>query len=77
MARRANVRYWESRKAYCCCFRGKQHTLAEGPDDFPNGPTYQAALRKFSEITALADADVAKDQKLLSRRLRDVSALDF
>ena len=35
MARRATVRYWESRNGYCCWFQGHQHVLAEGPDDFP------------------------------------------
>ena len=61
MARRASVRYWPSRNAYCCWFNGNQVELAEGPDDFPSGPTYQTALRKFIEITTLADADRAKD----------------
>src|SRR5438067_1980086 len=62
MARRPSVRYWASRHAYCCWFKGQQHVLAEGPDDFPSGPTYQAALQKFSEITALQGADAAKDR---------------
>src|SRR5262245_51128917 len=61
MARRASVRYWESRGAYCCWFKGKQTVLAEGPDDFP-GPTYQAALDKFQQLTSLSHADHAKDQ---------------
>ena len=62
MARRAAIRYWPSRNAYCCWFQGHQHILAEGPDDFPSGPTYQAALRKFTEITSLSAADSAKDR---------------
>jgi integrase len=62
MARRSSVRYWRSRHAYCCWFDGTQHVLAEGPDDFPCGPTYQAALQKFTEITALSNADSAKDR---------------
>src|SRR5262245_1045010 len=61
MARRASVRYWSSRGAYCCWFRGHQYTLAEGPDDFPSGPTYQKALDQFKALTALTDADQAKD----------------
>jgi integrase len=62
MPRRASVRYWKSRKAYCCWLNGTQHVLAEGPDDFPSGPTYQAALKKFGQITVLGNADHAKDQ---------------
>ena len=61
MARRASVRYWASRGSYCCWFNGRQEVLASGPDDFPSGPTYQAALRRFTEITALGSADAAKD----------------
>ena len=62
MARRPSVRYWASRNGYCCWFQGRQHVLAEGPDDFPSGPTYQQALRSFGELTALASADTAKDR---------------
>ncbi len=61
MARRASVRYWPSVGAYCCHFRGKQHRLAVGPDDFPHGPTYQAALHAFVELTVLSQADTAKE----------------
>jgi integrase len=62
MARRSSVRYWPSRGAYCCWFNEKQEVLAAGPDDFPSGPTYQAALQRFKEITALAAADTAKEK---------------
>jgi integrase len=62
MARRASVRYWPSREAYCCWFKGHQHTLAEGPDDFPDGPTYQAALDAFKALTALGSAESAGDK---------------
>jgi hypothetical protein len=61
MARRASVRYWSSRTAYCCWFAGKQHILAEGPDDYPSGPTYQAATQKFAELSAINGVDGAKD----------------
>jgi integrase len=59
MARRASVRYYESRKAYFTHFEGRQIPLAKGPDDAPKGPTYLAALDKFSEIMRLANADIA------------------
>lgn len=61
MARRASVRYWSSRNAYCCWFAGKQYVLAEGPDDYPSGPTYQAATQKFAELSAINGVDGAKD----------------
>jgi integrase len=60
--RRASVRYWQSRKAYCCWFQGVQQVLATGPDDFPDGPTYQEALKAFSALTSLASADMAGDK---------------
>src|SRR4051794_36747373 len=61
MPRRPSVRYWKSRNAYCCWVGPKQQVLAEGPDDFPNGPVYNAAVCKFAEVTALQSADTAKD----------------
>jgi integrase len=62
MARRASVRYWPSRNAYCCHIKGQQHVLAEGPDDWPDGPTYSAACKRFGELVCLSTADMAKDQ---------------
>src|SRR4051812_11805190 len=62
MPRRSSVRYWPSRKAYCCWFNKQQQVLAEGPDDFPNGPTYQEALGKFGQLTSRAGAPPAKDR---------------
>src|SRR5262245_41678387 len=72
--RRAKVRYWASRGTwtdaegqthkggYFCEIKGRQHTLAAGPDDFPNGPTYQAAHRRFWDLYALDNAGRAGDQ---------------
>jgi integrase len=40
---------------------GRQHVLSEGPDDYPDGPTYQAAVRKFSELVSLSSAASARD----------------
>jgi integrase len=62
MARKPSVRYWSSRNAYCCWFRGQQHVLADGPDDKPTGPTYLAALKRFSEIITLDAAGSAGDR---------------
>jgi integrase len=62
MPRRPSVRYWASRNAYCCWVDGRQQVLAEGPDDFPNGPTYNRAVHRFAEITSLKSADWAKDR---------------
>ena len=64
MARRASVRYWSSRQAYCCWFAGKQHILAEGPDDYPSGPTFQTAAQKFAELSAVVSAN---SHKLIAR----------
>lgn len=61
MARKPSVRYWASRKGFCCWIDGVQHKLAEGPDDSPNGPTYLAALTKFTELLTLKNAPAAGD----------------
>lgn len=53
MARKPSVRYWPTRGAYCCWFKGRQYELAKGPDDYPDGPTYQAAAKKFGQIVVL------------------------
>jgi integrase len=55
----ADISYYDSRKGYYTCFRGKQTPLAKGPDDKPTGPTFLAALTKFREIMQLANADTA------------------
>jgi integrase len=57
--RKASVRYYESRGAYFTHFEGKQIRLADGPDDAPKGPTYLAALAKFSELMQVNTADTA------------------
>lgn len=50
MARRSSVRYWASRGAYCCEHKGRQHTLAVGPDDSPGGPTFAAACKAHAAL---------------------------
>src|SRR5262249_48743428 len=73
MARRPSVRYWPTRKAYCCWFKGKQYMLAEGADDYPDGPTHHAALSKCGQITIFPAATTAGD----SNPLRVVVELYF
>jgi integrase len=65
MPRAPTVRYFDSRKAYFTTFKGKQHCLACGPKDGPDGPTYRAAVQKFSEVIHVADADRAEDDNLV------------
>ncbi len=52
MARKASVRYWESRSAFMCWHDGRQHVLAEGPDDSPHGPVYAAACKAFGLLAS-------------------------
>jgi integrase len=62
MPRQPSVRYFSSRKAFYCQFRGKQHLLASGPNDFPAGPTYTAALKAFGQLMASGEIEKAKDE---------------
>ncbi|MBA4190276.1 MAG: hypothetical protein C0467_20005 [Planctomycetaceae bacterium] len=66
--KKPSVRYWEGRRAYCCWIAGKQETLARGPDDAPQGPTYLAALDQFRKLLAL-DANKGTDDYLVSALL--------
>lgn len=61
MARTPTVRYFNSRKAYYCQFQGKQHCLAVGPKDEPNGPTYQKATLAFARLVHVGDKEEAPD----------------
>jgi hypothetical protein len=47
--------------------------LAKGPKDEPDGPTYQAAVKKFAEIMHLSEADKAEDGNLVCLTHRVVS----
>src|SRR5262249_27517674 len=62
MARKPQVRYFPSRNAFYCQHQGKQHKLAEGPDDSPNGPTYLAALTAFRRLMELGNVGQARDR---------------
>jgi len=51
--RKPEVRYFESRSAFYCQHRGRQHKLAAGPDDSKEqGPVYLAALESFRLLLA-------------------------
>lgn len=65
MPRKPSVRYFPSRGAFYCQLDGKQHKLAEGPDDRMHGPTYTAALRKYKELLAIRNAPRAGDTNTL------------
>jgi integrase len=59
------INYFESRQGYYTQYRRRQRLLAKGPKDEPDGPTYRAAVKKFSEIIHVADADQAGDENLV------------
>jgi hypothetical protein len=52
MPKATEIKYWPSRKGggYFCNYQRKQHELALGPKDGPNGPTYLAALDAFKKV---------------------------
>src|SRR5262245_61655969 len=50
MARKAQVRWFESKNGYYCTHNGVRYRLGDGPEDFPHGPNYQAALDRWKEI---------------------------
>ncbi len=62
MPRQSSVRYYESRKAYYTQFQSKQRLLASGPDDYPDGPTYKAALKAFGQLMATGAIEKAGDE---------------
>jgi integrase len=59
MARKPEVRYFESRGAYYTQYEGRQHKLATGPDDRPNGPTYLEALSAFRGLMEMGNVHKA------------------
>jgi integrase len=73
LGRKPSVRYWATRKAYCCYLDGQRHFLARGPDDAPNGPTYTEALKKFVKLVSL-DAGKGTDDYLVSSLLNQYRA---
>jgi hypothetical protein len=76
MGRKPQVNYWSSRHGYYTNVNGKQHRLAEGPDDAPHGPTFLRALEAFKQILELGTVATAKDaspvQAVLERYLTHI-----
>jgi integrase len=67
MSRKPSVRYWSSRKAFCCWIDGVQHTLGPGPDDSAEqGPRWAAAVKRYAELVCLKTAPDAKDNSKLA-----------
>ena len=68
--RKPSVRYWKSRKGggYFATIGGKQEELALGVDDFPDGPTYIAALARFSSLMSMS-SNKGSDDYLVSAML--------
>jgi hypothetical protein len=59
------IRYFESRQGYYTQYKKRQRLLAKGPKDEADGPIYQEAVRKFSEIIHCGEADRAEDNNLV------------
>jgi integrase len=66
MPRTPSVRYYESRQGYYTKYQGKQHLLATGPKDEPDGPTYQRAVTRFAQVMHASELDRAEDNCLVS-----------
>lgn len=66
MPRTSRIRYYESRQAYYTQFQGRQHLLAAGPKDEPEGPTFRAATLRYGEIMNSADLAKKEDNSLVS-----------
>ncbi len=65
MSATPQIRYFESRRGYYTQYKKRQRLLAKGPKDEPDGPTYQQAVRTFSEIIHCGEADRAEDNNLV------------
>src|SRR5262245_46371903 len=66
MPRTPTVRYFASRDAYYTQYQGRQHLLAAGPKDEPDGPTYQKAVERFAQIMHVTEVERAEDNCLVS-----------
>ena len=60
------MRYWPSWGGYRCEYKRRQHLLAKGPDDFPDGETYKAACKAFGNLVCEENATAAKDSNTLA-----------
>jgi integrase len=50
VGRTPECRFWKSRGDYRCRIDGKEVPLGPGPDDYPSGPNYRAALERYDEV---------------------------
>jgi len=66
MPRTPSIRYYDSRSGYYTKYHGKQHLLAAGPKDEPDGPTYKKAVQRFSQIMHADETVRAEDNCLVS-----------
>ena len=66
MARTSQIRYFDSRNAYYTQWHGKQTCLAAGPKDEPEGPTYKAAVLRFSQLMNSHSVGNAEDESAVS-----------
>jgi integrase len=66
MPRTPSIRYFPSRSAYYTQYHGKQHLLAAGPKDEPDGPTYRKAVERFAQIMHLGELQRSEDNCSLS-----------
>ena len=66
MPRTPSIKYYESRSAYYTKYRGKQHLLAAGDKDEPDGPTYQAAVKRFALVMHADQTVRAEDDCIVS-----------
>ena len=66
MPRTPSIRYYESRKAYYTKYQGRQHLLAAGPKDEPDGPVYKRAVEEFCRLMHADELQRSEDRVRLS-----------
>jgi len=64
MPRKPQVRFWNgaTRNGFYCQHRGKQYKLGDGPDDSPNGPNYERAVKAFLQLMQDEQIDQAGNE---------------
>jgi integrase len=66
MPRTSTIRYFKSRHGFYTQYQGRQHPLAQGEDDRPDGPVYLAAVRRFSQLMHATAVEKAADTSPVS-----------
>jgi integrase len=66
MPRTPSPHYYESRKAYYVKYHGRQHLLAAGPKDEPDGPTYKLAIKRFAQLMHADEVEHVEDECRIS-----------